>query len=113
MSGDTVCSPCTGTITTLADTHHAIGVTCPDGVEILIHIGINTVELNGQGFQPLVKEGDKVTAGQPIIKADMKLLKGKGKGYGTTTMLIITDDNGKTITFKPYGAVSRGDIVSG
>lgn len=107
---DTICSPVNGIISTLADTRHAFGITRPDGVELLIHIGINTVELKGEGFHPLIKEGDKVVAGQPIIRIDRKFLI--SKGYDLTTMLIVTDDNGKTVSFKPYGTVTKGQVIS-
>ena len=111
MSGDgMVVAPCSGVVATLADTYHAFGVTRADGVEFLVHIGINTVAMKGEGFRCYVKEGDTVRAGQPIIKADVNLLR--SKGYDLTTMLIITDDNGQTVSFKPYGAVKAGDIVS-
>lgn len=106
----TISAPCAGQISTLADTRHAIGITRGDGVELLIHIGINTVELNGEGFTCLIKEGDTVKAGQPLIQADLDLIR--SKGYDPTTMLIVTDDNDKEITFRKLGPVKNGDIIS-
>ena len=105
----TISAPCAGQISTLADTRHAIGVTRGDGVELLIHIGINTVELNGQGFTCLVKEGDTVRAGQPLIQADLDLIR--SKGYDPTTMLIVTDDNGKEVSLQKLGPVKSGDSI--
>lgn len=110
LKGDTIVAPCSGKLGLLAETGHAFGITRADGVEILVHVGIDTVEMKGTGFTNLAKAGDHVKAGQPVIKADIDLLK--SKGYDVTTMLIITDDNGKNISFKEYGAVSKGDIIS-
>lgn len=110
LSGDTIVAPANGNLSVLAETGHAFGVSCVNGVELLVHVGINTVEMNGVGFTNLVKAGEDVKAGQPIVKVDIELLK--SKGYDVTTMLIITDDNEKEISFKPYGAVNKGDIVT-
>ncbi len=77
----------------LAETGHAFGLTRADGVQVLVHIGIDTVEMQGSGFVNLVKMGEKVKVGQPIVKVDTELLR--SKGYDLTTMLIIADANGK------------------
>lgn len=110
VTGGTIVAPCTGEFGNLADSNHAFGVTRGDGVEFLVHVGINTVELQGEGFTPLVKPGMQVQAGQPVLKVDLKLLK--DKGYDTTTMLIVTDDAGKEVTFKPNGPVHKGNVIS-
>ena len=102
--------PLSGELTTVADTGHAFGILRPDGVELLVHVGINTVALKGKGFQVLGKEGTTVRAGQPIIKVNPKALR--EQGYDPTVMLIVTDPNGKDITFKPFGSVHRGDRVN-
>lgn len=109
-STGTIVAPANGEISVLAETGHAFGVNCADGAELLVHVGINTVMMNGEGFTNLVKAGDIVKAGQPVIKVDLDLVK--SKGYDTATMLIITDDNGREISFKPYGIVSRGEVIS-
>lgn len=110
LKGDTIVAPCSGTLGVLAETGHAFGISRADGVEILVHIGINTVEMNGVGFTNLVNAGDSVKAGQPLIKVDVEMLK--SKGYDLTTMLIITDENDQTIAFKPYGSFRRGEVIS-
>lgn len=104
-----IAAPCTGVLGVLADTGHAFGITRPDGVEFLVHIGINTVEMNGEGFTILAKAGDTVKAGQPVIQVDLEFLR--KRGYDLTTMLIITDDNGHAIRFRDYGPVKRGEII--
>ncbi|MDO5559263.1 MAG: sucrose-specific PTS transporter subunit IIBC [Oscillospiraceae bacterium] len=84
-----VCAPCKATVSTLFDTHHAIGLTLENGAELLIHIGINTVELNGEGFTALVNEGESVEAGQTLITFDPDFIA--SKGYKTITPVIVTN----------------------
>lgn len=86
---DIIESPMDGTITTVFPTKHAIGITSDQGAEILIHVGLNTVELDGQGFDCLVKEGDKVKSGDKLMKVDFKLLE--EMGYDITTPIIDTN----------------------
>lgn len=86
-----VISPVNGTVSTVFDTKHAVGITADDGMEILIHVGINTVELNGQYFTAHVKEGDLVKAGQPLLTADLKNIA--DAGYNLTTPVIITNSD--------------------
>ncbi len=84
-----VVAPADGEVSTLFDTHHAIGLTLDNGMELLIHIGINTVELNGEGYQAHVAEGDRVKRGQTLITFDIPLIK--SKGYPLITPVIITN----------------------
>ena len=72
------CSPVDGTVETIAETKHAIGFAADNGLEILVHVGLETVSLNGEGFEILVKEGDRVKAGQPVAKADLALIRERG-----------------------------------
>ena len=91
-----VVAPADGEVSTLFDTHHAIGLTLDNGMEMLIHVGINTVELNGEGYKAFVSEGDRVTRGQTLITFDIPLIK--SKGYKTITPVIITNaDDYKSI----------------
>lgn len=86
-----IASPITGTITAVFPTKHALGITGIDGVEVLVHIGIDTVELEGQFFDVLVKQGDSVKSGQPI--ADVDFEKVKAAGYEIPVIIIITNTN--------------------
>ena len=101
-----VISPVNGTITTFFPTGHAIGITSDSGVEILIHVGMDTVNLEGKHFKPLVKKGDKVTVGQKLLNFDLEEIK--KEGYSVITPVVITNsaqykdvvtvsDNGKNL----------------
>lgn len=82
------CSPVDGTVETIAETKHAIGFAADNGLEILVHVGLETVSLNGEGFEILVKEGDRVKAGQPVAKADLVLIR--ERGLKTITSIVLT-----------------------
>lgn len=110
-TGDKVilCSPANGIMNVAFPTGHAFGITMKNGVELLVHIGINTVETNGDGFRMLgKKQGDTVKAGEPVVEADLKKLSRK---YDMSTMLIVINANGQEITFKEPCTVARGQSV--
>lgn len=110
-SDETVVAPCDATISVVMDgSRHACGMTLPNGMEILIHIGINTVNMNGDGFEAFVNTGDKVKCGQPLIKfSKEKIAKA---GYSDTTMLIITEQgNAKNIQFHTNIDAEAGKTV--
>ena len=84
-----VYAPVDGILTTLFPTKHALGITSDDGVEVLIHIGLNTVQLNGEGFTAHVQQGARVSRGQHLLSFDLADLK--DKGYCLQTPVIITN----------------------
>ena len=84
-----VIAPADGEVSTLFDTHHAIGLALDNGMELLIHIGINTVELNGEGFTAHIADGERFKRGQTLITFDKALIE--SKGYKTVTPVIITN----------------------
>lgn len=87
---DTICAPGEGVVISASeDMKHACGIKLLNGIEVLLHIGIDTVSMNGEGFTLLVKEGDKVSAGTPLIRFDIEKIK--AAGFPATTMLIVTD----------------------
>lgn len=100
------CSPCKGEIVGVTDTAHAYNILTDDGLELLLHIGIDTVELKGRGFSPKVKSGDRVEVGDLLAEVDLTILC-EG-GYSTLTPLIIT--NLETVGFleKAQGRVQCG-----
>ena len=82
------CSPVDGTVETIAETKHALGFAADNGLEILVHVGLETVSLKGEGFEILVKEGDRVKAGQPVAKVDLALIR--ERGLKTITSIVLT-----------------------
>lgn len=82
-------APADGTLTTLFPTLHAVGITTDAGAEILIHVGMDTVRLDGEGFKAYVSQGDRVKKGQLLIEFDMDFIK--EKGYSVQTPMIVTN----------------------
>ena len=110
--GDKVvlCSPANGTLAVLFPTGHAYGLQMNNGVELLVHCGVDTVKANGDGFRLLgKKQGDTVKAGDPIVEVDLKKLS---KTYDMSTMLIITNANDKEMDFVDPKPVVRGEKVT-
>ena len=110
-SDEIVLAPCDATISVVMDdSKHACGMTLSNGMEILIHIGINTVHMNGDGFEAFVKAGDKVKRGQPLIQfSKEKIAK---SGYSDTTMLIVTEmGNAKELQFHTNINAQAGKTV--
>ncbi|MGL9914090.1 PTS system, beta-glucoside-specific IIA component [Enterococcus sp. DIV0784] len=84
-----IVSPGNGQVTTLYPTHHAIGLKLDNGAEILLHIGINTVELKGRGFETFVKAGERVRLGQKLLSFDKQIIQ--AAGYDPTVLVIVTN----------------------
>lgn len=88
---DTVLSPISGEVTMIFPTKHAVALKSQLGIELLIHIGIDTVELNGEGFYSHVKLGDKVKRGDKLITVDFKKIS--ELDYDTTTIIVVTNSS--------------------
>ena len=97
-------SPVNGTVSTVFDTKHAIGLTSDDGAEVLIHIGLDTVKLNGEYFKTHVKAGEKVKAGDLLVEFDIDAIK--KAGYPTITPIIITN----TDNYEDVDTIKKGDV---
>ena len=106
-----VYAPCDGVISTFFPTGHAIGITAENGAEVLIHVGMDTVELNGEGFTPKAEEGDRVKKGQLLLEFDMAVIQ--AKGYKLATPIVVTNaDDFKNIFILATGNVSaQNDII--
>lgn len=111
FEGDTVCAPCDGKLSMVAETSHAFGMTLDNGADILVHIGLDTVNLNGQGFTKLASEGSRITKGTPVIRIDRAFME--EKGIDLTTPLVVTDMDDYTIELISSQAVSMGKTEVG
>lgn len=103
-----VVSPVNGKVETLFPTKHALGIKSENGLEILIHFGINTVNLKGEGFEALVSQGDSIVIGQPLLRVNLDNVKSKAKS--AITPIIFTNlTEEQTLLFPVETQVSRGD----
>ncbi|GAB6098162.1 PTS glucose transporter subunit IIA [Halanaerocella petrolearia] len=89
---DTLVSPVEGVVKQVFPTKHAVGIETPEGVELLVHIGINTVELNGEGFEKLIDEGAKVEPGDKLIKIDLDYIKENATALVTPVLVTNMDE---------------------
>lgn len=110
-SKGTLYSPLDSEITMLADTLHAIGLKSNAGVEVLIHIGLDTVTLKGEGVETFITVNQTVTVGTPLISFDLKLLK--EHGFDPTTIIVATNSKEFDTTHKKLNAsvVEKQDII--
>ena len=105
-----VFAPASGTVTTLFPTHHAIGITTDSGVELLIHIGMDTVNLQGKYFYPKVAQGDQVEKGQLLMEFDLEKIK--EEGYSLLTPIVITNtENFSEISLVDKDTISKGQLL--
>lgn len=107
-TNNVVVSPVEGTVSVLFPSKHAVGITTKDGVELLVHIGLNTVMLNGEGFTAFVKQGDKVVCGQKLLEFDKKFIL--SKGYSLQSPVLVTNaDQFSDIVMNENQTVKTGE----
>ncbi|HHX62959.1 MAG TPA: PTS glucose transporter subunit IIA [Epulopiscium sp.] len=104
-----VVSPCKGKVVQIFPSNHAIGIEIKQGVDLLVHLGIDTVELNGQGFKRLVEQGQEVKVGTPLIKMDLGIIAGEGKSIISPIIITTMDKIRKMDT--TTGSVRAGKDV--
>lgn len=102
-SGNTVFAPCDGILTVLFPTGHAFGIKCANGIELLVHIGLETVSLNGKGFIKCKRQGERVRRGDVIVELDLPLLE--KSGLDLSVIMLIVNDNGRQYQIKDYAEV--------
>lgn len=102
-----VFAPVNGTVTTLFPTKHAIGITSDNGIEVLVHIGLDTVSLNGNGFESFVKQGDTVIRGQKVLSFNRdKIIEA---GLSTITPVVITNSH----EFSQVNVLKQDNVMAG
>ena len=107
-TNNVVISPVEGTVSVLFPSKHAVGITTKDGVELLVHIGLNTVMLNGEGFTAFVKQGDKVVCGQKLLEFDKEFIL--SKGYSLQSPVLVTNaDQFSDIVMNENQTVKTGE----
>lgn len=107
INGEVV-SPIDGKVVSLLDSKHAVAISADNGLELIVHFGMDTVNLNGEGFTALVTEGDTVKAGQPILKVDFESVKEKAPSI--ITPIVFTNlPEGKRIEVTKGQVVKRGE----
>ena len=107
-----IVAPCDGEVSNIFETGHAVCITTEAGGELLIHIGIDTVKMDGKGFTKKVSDGDKVHAGDILVEADLEEIK--KAGYQTTTMMILTntDDFGNVTKAEPAEVKTTSNVMT-
>ena len=109
LTSGTVRAPFSGEVTVVFPTGHAIGMKRADGLEVLIHIGMDTVELNGKGFSLQVKQGDYVSVGDVLVEVDLDYIKSEGKSLVSPVVF----PNGQAVSLKIQGNIKTGqDVVA-
>ncbi|WP_211279650.1 PTS glucose transporter subunit IIA [Bifidobacterium hapali] len=105
-----IVAPISGTVTMVANTKHAVGITTPEGVEVLVHIGIDTVQLKGEPFTVAVTKGQSITAGAPIVQVDWAAVTAAGK---PTDVIVAFTKPAKVaaLTITAKGAVTAGSQI--
>ena len=110
LCGDTICAPADGVLEMIFRTNHAFAVKTSQGIDILVHIGINTVELDGAGFERLREQGQTVKAGDPVIRIDRQRIS--QAGYSLTTPVVFTATGSiKELTPENKETVTAGQDV--
>ncbi len=102
-------APISGEVTALLESKHAVGILGDNGVEILVHVGIDTVQLEGAPFVAHVAIGDRVEVGQLLVEADLAAIT--AAGYDTTTPVLVVNSADYSVTIHASGTVKTGDTL--
>jgi glucose-specific phosphotransferase system IIA component len=105
----TFSAPISGRVTKIFGTNHAYSIKSDKDLEVMVHIGLDTVALKGEGFERLVEEGDRVKAGDPIIKTDLAYLGEHAKD--TITPILIMEESDVKHIEKKLNIVKSGDVI--
>ena len=111
MSNTIIKSPVNGKIIMMTDTNHAIGIQDENGIELLIHIGLDTVELNGKGLKPLISINEEVQLGQPIMEVNVNMIEESGKNSVIPVVITNMKDNHYKLITNKLETVEAGNTV--
>ncbi len=103
----TLVAPCAGTVTLVHSAGHGVGIVTPEGLELLLHIGLDTVEMGGQGFEPLVQVDQRVQAGQPLVRFQPKAIA--AAGHSLVSPVVVTNPE----RLQSLEAVAQGQVTAG
>ena len=106
-SEGTLFAPISGTLTALAPTLHAVGITGDDGIEVLVHVGVDTVEMGGEGFSALTSQGAHVTAGEPLVTFDLKKIA--EAGHPSCVIVVVSN----TAKMQQVATCAEGSVRAG
>lgn len=109
-TGEVVCAPASGIISALAPSLHAFGITGDDGAEVLVHVGVDTVELGGKGFEAFAAKGSRVKAGQPVLDFDRKAITAAGL---SDTVIVVVSNSAELagVTCAAPGPIACGQLL--
>lgn len=100
-------APCAGTVTLVHSAGHGVGISTPEGLDLLLHVGLDTVEMEGRGFQPLVSADEKVKPGQPLVRFDTGLIA--REGHSLVSPVVVTNpERLDSLELVASGAVEAG-----
>jgi len=108
-TGDTIYAPCDADDISIFDTNHAISFETKDGLELIVHFGIDTVKLGGNGFERLVEDGQSVKKGDALVKFDLDYIKENAKSHKTP--VIISNMDMVEVIEKSTGEIKAGDLI--
>lgn len=110
LEDEVICAPVDGKVETIFPTNHAIVMQTNEGVQFIIHIGIDTVNLEGEGYEALVKQGEEVKAGTPLMKVDVSLIE--SKGYSAVTPVVVANmDAIEKLEIVKKGRCEKGEVM--
>ncbi|CAA9412278.1 MAG: PTS system, N-acetylglucosamine-specific IIA component [uncultured Rubrobacteraceae bacterium] len=107
-SGEAV-APVSGVLVKLFEGGHAFGIATDDGMEMIVHLGLDTIELRGRGFEKIATEGDRVEAGQPIVRFDLEEIR--SGDYDPVTPVLVTNPEDHPVTGTHTGDVQAGEAL--
>ena len=110
-TGDIIVAPADGELTLVFNTKHAFALTLDNGIELLVHVGIDTVSLKGEGFEQLAEAGIKVKAGTPILKIDRDLIRSKGLSLITPILITNPDITSSIVTNESIETIAGETVV--